>query len=529
MADMAELAQLAASAMAQAGSDVIFGVPGGGNNLELIGAAQAAGIRFVLTHSETAAACMAGVYSELSHAPTGCVVTRGPGAASSVNGVAQALLDRQPVIVFSDAVPAADRVRISHQRLDQGSLFAPISKWSSCLGAAGTPDTMSQAISTALSPRPGPVHLDIDPSSTRHSSPPPPVQRVGTIGAVNDVLAGSTNPVVLLGVGARNYAAAIRDLLEGTGIPVLQTYKAAGVVADSSPNAAGLITGATIEAPVLAAANAIVAIGLDAVELIPANWRYSAPVVSLSEWPEDSPYFVPVVDVVGPLDELIAGIYPLKDGWDAEFAQRHRRRGLDALVDGPPPGDGLAPWQVVQCVRTVAPPGSVATVDAGAHMLVAMPLWATENPGEVLVSSGLATMGFALPAAIAAALRSPAVRVFCFVGDGGLGMVLAELETLARLALRVTVVVFNDSLLSLIKIKQKPHGHGGEAAVAYRATDFAAVARGCGVTASRVTTETELTDAATKSLTEPGPVLLDVLLDPGGYPHVLDAIRGSRS
>jgi acetolactate synthase I/II/III large subunit len=529
MADVAELAQVAASAMVQAGSDVMFGVPGGGNNLELIGAAQAAGIRFVLTHTETAAACMAGVYSELSRTPTGCVVTRGPGAASSVNGVAQALLDRQPVIVFSDAVSAAERVRISHQRLDQESLFAPITKWSTCLGAAGPADTMRRAIDAAISPRPGPVHLDIDPSSSRHFSPPPSVQRVGSMSAVNDVLAGSTNPVVVLGVGARHSAAAIRELLAGTAIPVLQTYKAAGVVADSSPNAAGLMTGATIEAPVLAAADAIVAIGLDSVELIPASWPYAAPVLSLSEWPEDSAYFESVHEVVGPLDELIGDIDPMKDGWDADYAQQHRKRGLDMLVDGPAPRDGLAPWQVVQCIRTVAPAGSVATVDAGAHMLVAMPLWATENPGELLVSSGLATMGFALPAAISAALRWPDERVFCFVGDGGLGMVLAELETLARLALRVTVVVFNDSLLSLIKIKQKPHGHGGEAAVAYRATDFAAVANGCGVAAARVMTEADLIDAAGKSLTESGPVLLDVLVDPSGYPHVLDAIRGSRS
>jgi acetolactate synthase-1/2/3 large subunit len=528
MGDVAGLAQSAAEAVSRAGSDVMFGVPGGGNNLEIIGAADAAGLRFVLTHTETAAAVMAGVYSELTSTPTACVVTRGPGAASSINGVAQAMLDRQSVIVLSDAVPVSDRSRISHQRLDQAALFEPVTKWSTPFGGCEVEQTISAALTSAMSPRPGPVHLDIDPTASRQSAPPEPIRPSGSLAEANVALARANRPVVVVGLGARHATAEIRQLLSGTSIPVLQTYKAAGVVADSSPNAAGLLTGATIEGPVLDAADVILAIGLDAVELIPASWPYAAPVVALSGWPEDSPYYEPAIEVVGPLSELIGGLDPLTDGWDASFAQHHRGQGLAALIDGPTSRSGLAPWDVVSRVREIAPPGSVATVDAGAHMLVAMPLWSADNPGELLVSSGLATMGFALPAAIAAALATPDVRVFCFVGDGGLGMVLAELETLARLALRVTVVVFNDSALSLIKIKQRPTGHGGDSAVAYRATDFAAVASGCGVPAHRVVTGHELDEAVLSSLEVPGPVLIDALVDPTGYPHVLHAIRGGR-
>jgi acetolactate synthase I/II/III large subunit len=183
----------------------------------------------------------------------------------------------------------------------------------------------------------------------------------------------------------------------------------------------------------------------------------------------------------------------------------------------------------VQDLRSIAPPGSVATVDAGAHMLAAMPLWCTENPGEVLVSSGLATMGFALPAAIAASLLQPGVRVFCLVGDGGLGMVLGELETAARLRLPLTIAVFNDSALSLIKIKQRASGHGGSRAVSYGPTDFAGIARAYGIPSARVTCRQELRDAARRSLEVAGPMLLDVLVDPSGYPHILRAIRGAAS
>ncbi len=134
-----------------------------------------------------------------------------------------------------------------------------------------------------------------------------------------------------------------------------------------------------------------------------------------------------------------------------------------------------------------APAGTVATVDAGAHMLAAVPLWEVEAPGELLISNGLATMGFALPAAIAAALVEPSRHVVCFTGDGGLGIALAELETLARLNGKVIVVVFNDAALSLIAIKQSADGHGGPAAVSYARTDFAAVAAGFGIRAERVT------------------------------------------
>ena len=182
-------------------------------------------------------------------------------------------------------------------------------------------------------------------------------------------------------------------------------------------------------------------------------------------------------------------------------------------------------------------------MDAGAHMLVAMPMWSVEDPDRVLISNGLATMGFALPAAIGAAFARPGEPVVCLVGDGGIGMVLAELETLARCRIDVTVVVFNDATLSLIKLKQGA-GQGGEPAVGYAPIDFAAVAEGMGVPAAVVTTPAELGELLLRvgSGTEGdrdrgrsaggrpwpgrGPRLIDARVDPSGYPEVLRIIRG---
>jgi acetolactate synthase-1/2/3 large subunit len=138
-------------------------------------------------------------------------------------------------------------------------------------------------------------------------------------------------------------------------------------------------------------------------------------------------------------------------------------------------------------------------------------------------------MGFALPAAIAAALVRPGRRVVCFTGDGGLGMALGELETLARLGLDVTVVVFDDASLSLIAAKQAPSGQGGAAATEYRPIDFAAVAHGCGLRAARATSTDEYRAALDTSFDTPGPMLIDAVVDPSAYGAVLDAVRGPRA
>jgi acetolactate synthase-1/2/3 large subunit len=161
-------------------------------------------------------------------------------------------------------------------------------------------------------------------------------------------------------------------------------------------------------------------------------------------------------------------------------------------------------------------------------MLAAVPLWEVDEPGELLISSGLATMGFALPAAAAAALVRPDRKVICCTGDGGLGMALAELETLARLWLDVTVVVFDDRSLSLIAIKQGDH-QGGASAVRYGTVDFAGAAESLGVPAFRADNADELHDALTKALARRGPCLVDVAVDPAGYPALLDVIRGGPS
>jgi acetolactate synthase-1/2/3 large subunit len=534
-----------AEALASAGTELVFGVPGGGSNLDVIGAAETAGCRFVLAHGETAAGIMAGVVGELTGRPGACVVTRGPGAASAVNAVAQAWLDRQPLVLLTDCVSAGDLARVSHQRLDHQSLFGPITKASVRCRADDT--RLADLVALTVEGRPGPVHIDVDPHARSGAGvddvrAPPHQSAAAQLDAVRTAMRAARRPAVVVGVGAVAVPAsrriALRDALHrflaDAHAPALTTYKARGVVSDLDPSAAGVATGATIESDVLDAADLIVGVGLDPVELIPAPWPYAAPVVLLGGWPiDDSTYFGDRVaaELTGDLAttlEALAG--ELDTAEPAVPAQRHRALALNRLREAEPSSPaGLTAREVASITQEAAGPGAVATVDAGAHMLVAVPQWETRAPGDLLVSSGLATMGFALPAAIGAALVHPGRRVVCLTGDGGLGMTLAELETLARLRLDVLVVVFNDSTLSLIAIKQRSEGHGGVAAVRYRSTDYAAIARGCGLTAETVRDAAALRRAARAACARRGPTLLDVTVDPSGYGAVLHAIRGGAS
>jgi acetolactate synthase I/II/III large subunit len=553
-------------ALSAAGTRVLFGVPGGGPNLDVVGAAAESGLRFVLAHGETAATIMAATCADITGAPGAVVVTRGPGLASAANGIAHATLDRLPLVVIADTVPAQDRERISHQRLDQDALGRCVAKATFTLGggesarpaatSAGQQRGQSdisgptmprhepeRMVRLALAPPAGPVVLNIDPDAAglgrreeeeeAGAGDEPEVTRASEragLAPLAEALQAARRPVVLLGTGAFRHAAAVRDALVGSGIPALHTYRARGIVPDSCAEAAGLFTGGTMEAPLLGAADLIVGLGVDPVELIPAPWDYAARTVLVTDVPADSPrYFTGGTELLLPLPAAVEVLAAHRAGheWPAAVgrAAKHQATGLLGQAAAPVPGS-LTPQDVVTTVRAHTPPEIIATVDSGAHMLAVMPLWPVDEPHRLLISSGLATMGYALPAAIGAALCGPGQPVIAFTGDGGLGMTLMEIETAVRHRLPVIVVVFNDASLSLIKIKQRPAGHGGEAAVGYGRTSFAAAAAAMGAAAAAVTDQAELAAALAAALGRTGPTLIDARVDPAGYPAILDLTRG---
>jgi acetolactate synthase-1/2/3 large subunit len=291
----------------------------------------------------------------------------------------------------------------------------------------------------------------------------------------------------------------------------------------------GLFTGGAAEADCVAAADLIILYGLDPVELILQPWPYKLPVVEIATHRHAVHYLTPEAAVYGalaPLTEALLTALPARSpGWRAAEIAGHKA-SMRQKLSYTGQGEGLTPVAVVEHALAVA--GGFdprITVDAGAHMFSAMAFWACHRPADVLISNGLATMAFALPAAIAAALQDPSRPVLAFTGDGGLMMCLGELATAAAVRARIRVVVFNDCQLSLIAIKQRQMNLPAEG-VSWPDSDFAAVARGFGFTARRAGTVAEYRAALADAFAADGPALIDVRVDPSGYPEQLLALRG---
>ncbi len=535
---MPTVAGVLVDGLRRAGVSRIFGVPGGGSNLELLEAARTADLPFVLCHQESAACIMASVTGELTGAPGAVLSTLGPGVSASATGLAHAFLDRSPVIYVSDRHPGAALDYTTHQAFDHAAMLAPLVKGSVVVSADSASHWIAHAVQLSLAEPRGPVHLDLpadvggEPavplaaSVTPAAAPPPSPAELDDAAAM---IRRAKRPVVLVGLQCRaSDAKWLRAFSEALPAPVLATYKAKGALPDPHPLAFGVFTGGALEEPVVGRADLIVALGLDTVELIPRRWSYTAPVLSLARAPSGGRgrYFAPVLELVGDLGLILEELAPrLRNhhaDWDVVEVDRLRRERQRALEVAVP---GLAPHRIVQIAREYTPAGSIATVDAGAHMFPAAEYWQAVSPGEFLISNGLATMGFAVPAAIAAQLVCPEQRVLCFTGDGGFMMVAAELETMARLRLPITVIVFDDAALSLIEVKQEQRGYAG-ASMRYAGPDLAALARSFGVAARTVSDEAGFTAALVAAQGAPGPTLIDARIDPSGYRAMLEIVRG---
>jgi acetolactate synthase-1/2/3 large subunit len=305
-------------------------------------------------------------------------------------------------------------------------------------------------------------------------------------------------PVMLCGLGARSVAAEVRQVAESCGVPVLVTYKAKGVVPDEHPWFGGVLTNGALERPVLERADAFVTVGLDTVELLPRPWTYRQPMV---EWPVE----------LG------------RSEWDeAEITELVEAQRQAMRVSGEP-GE-LLPNRVVE-IAAEEYAGARITVDAGAHMFPVMALWPAREPCGVLISNGLSTMGFALPAAIGAALLDRSERVVVFTGDGGLLMCLAELRTAAREKLRLRIIVFEDGELSLIRMKQVQRGYRTEG-VSIGDMDWRGVACSMGVEGRVAASEEELRACLRETAELDGPVLIAARIAARVYPEMMRALRG---
>lgn len=515
----------------------IFGVPGGGSSLDLIRAAASHGIPFVLARHETSAAIMALATGEIDGAPGVALTTIGPGLANAVNGMACATLDRAPLCLVSDGHSPQLTRFVTHQMFDQAALSAPVVKGQTHLDCDDPVDEVENLLNLAQTPPYGAVHIELSGAAARrtvtHASTARPRQNQsydpGAIHRAQEHIARASRPVVVVGLEACEpaFAKTVRRFCGRLACPVLVTYKAKGVVPDSNPLTVGIFTGGTLEAACIESADLLVLIGLDPVELIPQAWRYHAPVLDIGLVPRPIHYVQPAIGLYGPLDATLnaLGAVGAAAGWRAEESTKFRIAMRSRLASEP--GEGISPQRAVELALAARPRPlrPRITVDAGAHMFSVTAFWECDAPRDLLISNGLATMGFALPAAIGAALAEPARKVIAFTGDGGLAMCLGELLTARQQNTALVVVAFNDGSISLIDIKQQARGMPPEG-VRWDRPDFARVAEGFGLKAWRARTEAEYREAIAAALAADGPAFIDVHTDPTGYLEQIRALRG---
>ena len=511
----------------------MFGMPGGGSSLDLIDAAAARGIDFILARREDAAVMMAAATAELSGAPGVALTTKGPGTASAANGVAHASLDRAPLVLLTDGFNPAQQAYVTHQVFDQKAMLQPVAKAHSRLDGGDANDEIERLLSAATTPPFGPVHIELTAAAARGACEvvEPPNGAAPAPGPVDaaarELLAAARRPVVVAGLEARGPSAtqAVAALVTELGCPALVTYKAKGVIPDDHPQFVGVFTGGQAERACVDQADLILLLGADPVEFILQPWPYDKPVVEVGLAPRPVHYVTPAAGIYGPLDAGVAALRGGNSGSDwttDEIADL--RAGMAAGLTYPGV-DPLNPQSVVQIAQAELTGDPRVTVDAGAHMISAMAFWRAGRANDTLISNGLATMGFALPAAIAGALEEPARGALAFTGDGGFMMCAGELATAVQHDANVTVVVFNDGALSLIDIKQQSRGLAPRG-VRWPRSNFARVAEGFGCRAWRVDTVQAYRDALQRAEATPGPALIDVHIDPSGYREQLAALRG---
>ena len=532
---MPTAARILAERLYKAGCRHAFGIPGG-EVLTVLDALSAAGIAFHLAKHENAAGFMAEGSYHVTGAPGILLATLGPGVANAVNVVANAAQDRVPLIFLTGRVDAAEAAGYTHQVFDHTEVLRPVTKASMTLVDGAVDILVDKALAIATEGRPGPVHIDVPMSlagaeqpaardflpSRRGAMAPAPGP---ALDAARRALARAERPILIAGleVLAQRAEAAVADFARTFHIPVLTTYKAKGVIPEDEALAlggAGLSPVADAHMlPLIASSDLVVLAGYDPIEMR-AGWRdpwnpKEVMVIELTAAPNPHGMHSSTICFVG---DIAAGLVALGEGSrpHAVWSNGAPTAARTALAGAFNATEEWGPAAVADTVRQALPRDGIATVDSGAHRILLSQIWRCPQSRTLIQSTGLCTMGCALPLATGIKLAAPERSVVALTGDAGLEMVLGELATLRDLKLPLVIVVFVDASLALIELKQRGSGLTNRG-VDFGATDFPAIAEAMGGVGVAVDNRKELHRAVLDGLRSETFTLVAAKIGPQAY------------
>jgi acetolactate synthase-1/2/3 large subunit len=331
--------------------------------------------------------------------------------------------------------------------------------------------------------------------------------------------------LIVLGLSCQRAGnkAALAQFIATQGCPVVLSPMAKGLLAEDHPAYVGVLFHALsdIVAETIQEADLVLAMGYDPIEFNYEEWLPPVPLIHVDTVPADvdaSCHLVAeVVADLGAVWQFLANLPPLAHDWDLA-AVGERRQRMFATLSGE--RKRLAPSQVIGVIQELLPPDGYLTCDVGAHIHLVGQLWRTPAPGHLLMTNGWSSMGFGIPAAMAAKLCRPEQPVVCVTGDGGFLMMVGEMATAARLGLPIVFVVLVDRHIQLITIKQERQGHARYGTYLYPES-YASPAHYFGVPVIAARSVAEVHDGVAQGLKGDGPLIVEAMVDPSEYDQLI--------
>ena len=518
------------------GIEYIFGVPGEENADFMLSLQESKQIRFILTRHEQGAAFMAEAYGRLTGQVAGCLGTLGPGATNLITGVADANMDRAPLLVLTGQGATRRLHKESHQIMEVVDMFEPVTKWATSIRNADTiPEVVRKAVRVARSEKPGAVHIELPEDIAGYDTDAKPLNPVHFRRPVTDdkivdqafeLLAAAKRPVIVAGNGCirRRASKQLRLFCEQTGIGVLSTFMAKGAVDRDEDYCLYTVGLGTKDLPtvVIDQADLVIALGFDMVEYPPRLWNPDADkaIIHADFLPaEIDEFYHPRVELVGDLAHTLWMFNErVREHAGLSFdlsGQAEMRRAMQSELAAHAEDDTegkIRPQKVLWDVREKLGPADVVISDVGAHKMWIARHYHCNEPNTCLIPNGFCSMGFALPSAIAASLVLPEQRILAIAGDGGFLMNVQEMETAKRLNSRIVVMVWEDGGYGLISWKQDQE-FGRHTDLAFSNPDWLALADAFGWHGRVVDNSRELRAALDEAFHESGPSLLVVPID----------------